>query len=330
MVELSIILCTYNPKIEVLKKCLEALSNQTIKQDRIEGIIVDNNSTKPVKELNIVKAFLKNNPSFRVIREEKPGLSNARIAGYRASKSNLIAFVDDDNAPFPNYFEIIIQKFNKNERLGALGPGKINVEFIGDVQNWVTKFKSSFQEIQIQGQLIDNNIKWQKFYPRGTGLSIRRAVFDHYMEFLDGKENIITGRIGKYLASGEDTQLIWCGILKGYFAGIDGELELDHLISRDKANLTYMKRVAFGVASSYWPLYIDLFPEKLKTRKLLPDKIILKEIVRYLISKEGNILTKRGVINSSRYLGKIVGNYKVNEKDIPKSIQFLIKLLNIN
>jgi glycosyltransferase involved in cell wall biosynthesis len=69
--DISIILCTCNPRLDVLENVLKALSMQMLEKDRWELIVVDNNSNPA---LNI--EWFKEHGSFdvRLIQEPKPGV----------------------------------------------------------------------------------------------------------------------------------------------------------------------------------------------------------------------------------------------------------------
>lgn len=328
---ISIILCTYNPNLTILNLCLQSLENQQIDGFEIEGIIVDNNSSTPLKNISLVQEFLSRNPNYRVIEEPKPGLANARKAGFKSAKFDLLTFIDDDNGPESNYLRTSFLKFNKNDSLGALGPGHITVEFISPYKNWILDFKHAFQEKHIDGLHINNSLKWLSIYPPGTGLTVRKNAFKKYLDFIEEENSSITGRIGKSLASGEDIQLIICTIKAGYFAGIDGELKLTHLIGGNKVNLNYLKRVAFGCASSFPPCYLEMFPKMQQERKesMLSGPTYNKMIIKYLINPKNKVWTKKGQRAMASFIGNIVGYHRATGKKVPNFIKMMVKVLKL-
>jgi glycosyltransferase involved in cell wall biosynthesis len=328
---ISIIICTYNPNLEILNLCFQSLDNQEIDGFEVEGIIIDNNSSTPLNEVKIVQEFLKRNPTYRVIRELNPGLTNARIAGYKAAKYNLLTFIDDDNGPEKDYFKTVFRKFNENPKLGALGPGHISVQFIPPYEKWVLDFKHAFQEKHIDGHHIDNDTKWLGIYPPGTGLTVRKLVFDKYNEFVESGNSSITDRVGKSLASGGDIQLVISGIKMGYYAGIDGELKMNHLIYGHKANLPYLKRVAFGCASSFPPCYLEMFPKKKEARSksLLPSSVYNRSALRFILSPKTKIWTKQGQRDAATFIGNIVGFHRAVDRKVSRFLNFLIRILKL-
>jgi glycosyltransferase involved in cell wall biosynthesis len=90
----SVIICTHNPRPHYLPQVLEALRNQTLPLDRWELLLVDNASKEP---LTASSSDISWHPYGRHVREEKVGLSSARLCGMREASSDLCVFVDDDN-----------------------------------------------------------------------------------------------------------------------------------------------------------------------------------------------------------------------------------------
>ncbi|MBQ3415078.1 MAG: glycosyltransferase [Clostridia bacterium] len=93
MPKVSIIVPVYNVE-DYIKKCLDSLLNQTLKD--IEIIIV-NDGSKDNSE-KIIKEYEKNNPEKIVyIKKENGGLSDARNYGLPYAKGEYIAFLDSDD-----------------------------------------------------------------------------------------------------------------------------------------------------------------------------------------------------------------------------------------
>ena len=103
MFSFSIVICTYNPNVEIFKRVLNAISNFSTFSPKHEVIIVDNNSNPPVSNFDFVKDFINHLSDRRIIYENEPGLTNARIAGINQSSSEWIVFFDDDNEPDEDY-----------------------------------------------------------------------------------------------------------------------------------------------------------------------------------------------------------------------------------
>src|SRR5690606_40565853 len=111
--EISVVICTHNPRIEFLSRVLEALRAQTLDTSHWELLIIDNCSTTPVSE----SLKISWHPNVRYIREDMLGSAHARIRGINESKSELILFVDDDNCVDHDYLEIAKQTMDNNPML---------------------------------------------------------------------------------------------------------------------------------------------------------------------------------------------------------------------
>ncbi|MEY4573241.1 MAG: hypothetical protein RLZ10_2525, partial [Bacteroidota bacterium] len=99
----SIIICSYNPELNIFKRLLDAILNFNSRSPAHEIIIIDNNSQPSIQSNSVVQSFLLNKPNSRLIQEKIPGLTAARIAGISNSKYEWIIFFDDDNEPASDY-----------------------------------------------------------------------------------------------------------------------------------------------------------------------------------------------------------------------------------
>src|SRR5689334_16343532 len=91
---ISVILCTYNPDEILLESAFRSIRDQEIRKSHYEVIIVDNNSDVPLEQANITDVLGR---GATLLREERQGLTYARLKGIEASKGDLLVFVDDDN-----------------------------------------------------------------------------------------------------------------------------------------------------------------------------------------------------------------------------------------
>lgn len=99
-----------------LERCLEALWTQTVRPDEI--VVVDNGSTDLTAQVAEWWAV-------RCVREARPGIPAAASAGYDAATGDLIARLDADSVPGPDWVERIRDSFAVDEDLdGITGPGR--------------------------------------------------------------------------------------------------------------------------------------------------------------------------------------------------------------
>ena len=103
--DISVFIPTHNPRLDFMRRVLGALRDQTLDKSRWELALVDNRSEKPIAPL----FDLSWHPAACHVREEKLGLTPARLAGIRATRADLVVMVDDDNVLFPDYLEKVIK-----------------------------------------------------------------------------------------------------------------------------------------------------------------------------------------------------------------------------
>lgn len=90
-----------------LRRCLDSLLAQRRLPDEI--ILVDDGS--PDASGAICDEYASRSPLVKVIHKENGGLSSARLAGFRAARGELIAFVDSDDYVSPDYVEGLAAPF---------------------------------------------------------------------------------------------------------------------------------------------------------------------------------------------------------------------------
>src|ERR1700758_1202661 len=105
MPELSIVICTHNPRLEYLSRTLEALRVQTLPVAEWELLLIDNASRSPVA----ASVNLTWHPNGRHVKEEVLGLTPARLRGIQETQGQLLVFVDDDSVLEPSYLEIAMR-----------------------------------------------------------------------------------------------------------------------------------------------------------------------------------------------------------------------------
>lgn len=110
---LSVIICSLNGAVGI-GRCLRALQAQTI-SSQLEIIVSDDGSTDNTSE--VARAH-----HATVIRHHTTrGVSAARNAGVHAASASLLAFVDDDCEPEPQWAEQMVASYDKHV-IAAGGP----------------------------------------------------------------------------------------------------------------------------------------------------------------------------------------------------------------
>ncbi|WP_186458755.1 glycosyltransferase [Mucilaginibacter achroorhodeus] len=253
--KISVIICTYNPRLQYLEQVLLALRNQTLVNTEWELLIIDNKSSNQfTQELD-----LSWHANAKVMREEQAGLAHARLKGFKNSIAELIVFVDDDNVLADNYLELSWDFYLSNPQVGCFG-GKSVAVFETTPPAWFWKTgislgcKDDGDEIYISDYRSDN-YKLQNYpdkAPIGTGMVITKKAFKaYYLEVLNNADRLALGRKGKALTSGEDNDIVLT-IIKNYFEiAYIPKLVVKHLIPTNRISTAYLKQMAYESNKSW-------------------------------------------------------------------------------
>lgn len=253
MNELSVILCTRNPREAYLKRTLAALQIQTLSKDRWEFIVVDN-ASDPALEPRLDLSW---HPRARILREEVPGTTPARRCGFRAAGADLIVTVDDDNLLSPDYLEQALSLAASHPFLGAWG-GAIDGEFEEPPAEWLLPHLELLAVRPAECGMWSNlYVSWVST-PVGAGMCLRRQVVEAYLASIAAQPGrLILGRVGSSMLSSEDIDIAYHAIDLGMGCGRFPALRLTHLIPKARCERNYLLRLAEGTAESQ--VYLDWF-----------------------------------------------------------------------
>jgi glycosyltransferase involved in cell wall biosynthesis len=116
--EISVAVCTFN-RAGLLRKCLQGLARQTLNSDRMEVIVVDNNSSDDTALA--VKRFSKRLANIKYVFEGAQGLSRARNRAIDETAAPIIAYIDDDAIPYPDWAEKLLDAFGSFPDYSVIG-----------------------------------------------------------------------------------------------------------------------------------------------------------------------------------------------------------------
>ncbi|MEM1394501.1 MAG: glycosyltransferase [Cyanobacteria bacterium P01_H01_bin.150] len=262
---LSVIICTHNPKWNNLEKALTALKAQTLSLNQWELLLIDNAS----KNILSSAIDLTWHPNARHIRENKLGLTAARLCGFKEAIAQTIVFVDDDNILDSEYLENTVKIFQENPNLGAIG-GKSLPEFEVEPEPWFAELNPplGIRDLGDKTQVclwnteltkIDSSAKYYPdFAPIGAGLVIRKQAAEIYVKRITGDSlRLALGRTGKKLTSGEDNDIVLTLLENGWGVGYFPQLKLTHIIPASRLTKDYLARL--NRASSHsWIQVLDV------------------------------------------------------------------------
>jgi glycosyltransferase involved in cell wall biosynthesis len=243
---LSVILPTYNPDASRLHQTLAGLRQQSLLIEKWELIIIDNNSNPTIA------IDLSWHPNYKLIRENKPGLTYARLKGFENASGSIIVMVDDDNILDKNYLEHTLSIFNSNTALGAIG-GKSIPLFEGSPPVWLKEFYSNLALRDLGEMPLISS--WQNEYPAtapiGAGMAIRKNAIQSYIEKISADKNTITDRTGNSLSSGGDNDMVIEILKSGWQVGYYPELQLTHIIPQGRMRSGYLAKLINNTNKSW-------------------------------------------------------------------------------
>ena len=303
---LSVVVCTHNPNLEILTKVLESIRAQTLPVAQWELLVIDNSSTPPLDK-NIDISWHSN---ARIVIEQKLGLSFARLAGVAKAQTELIVFVDDDNILEENYLEKAATFHVQHPQVGCFG-GKSIAIFETPPPEWFFKagINLGCQEYGDQVYVSDyrkDNYQLKDYpikAPIGTGMVIQKKAFMLYLEEVKhSTKRLALGRKGKALTSGEDNDIVLTIVKRGFEIAYVPDLIVKHLIPQKRYSLDYLKQMAFESSRS-WIKVLDLHGIS-KWEKISPKSLPLRYLKSWMRYKPW-----KSPLNRIRYQGSC-GTYK--------------------
>lgn len=176
---ISVIIPHYND-LENLRQCLDLLDAQSVPRERIEVLVADNNSPvglPAVKEATDGRA--------EVIVEARKGAGLARNAGAAAASADILAFVDSDCRPAPDWIENGLKALETCDVVGGrvrVGRGATGSLTPAEAFECVFAFD------------IESYVRRKGFVPSGN-MFVRRETFEKVGGFRGGvSEDVEWGR----------------------------------------------------------------------------------------------------------------------------------------
>jgi glycosyltransferase involved in cell wall biosynthesis len=264
----SIVICCYNSSL-ILPVALEHIFRQRV-PDHIpwEIIVVDNGSTDNTAEVaNRIYNDSDLLVPFKVVKESKPGLSNARLKGYNTAKYEYIILCDDDNLLHRDFVKKAFDIMSGNEMIGVLG-GQSSAEFDKDKlePEWFETWKNSFA-VGKQAEK-DGDITNSRGFVWGASMVVRKHAWKSLLQ--RGYKSKLSDRKANDLTSGGDTEICYALRNKGWKIWYDSGLKFKHFIAGKKLEWNYLMKLfrGFGLASPGLDYYLIKNKEKSASKSL--------------------------------------------------------------
>jgi hypothetical protein len=241
-VKLSVVIPTHNPRLDYLQAVLEALRAQTLPPAQWELLIVDNRSGPPLSG----RVDLGWHPHARTVVEEKLGLTNARLRGFRETTGEIVVLVDDDNALNRDYLEQVVGIAREFSHLGAWS-GRLTLEFEDPALAPPRELAGFLTLRDFPADLWSNDPNHHASTPWGAGLCLRRQLCDAYEKRVASEpERARLDLQGDMLVYGGDTDIAYTGCALGMGKGVFTRLHLTHLIPKRRCDRAYLLRSVEG------------------------------------------------------------------------------------
>jgi glycosyltransferase involved in cell wall biosynthesis len=247
MPAVSVAVCTHNPRLDHLARTLEALRAQTLPQDDWELLVVDNASHARVA----AACSLAWHPRARHVREERLGLTPARLRAIDETTGDLVIFVDDDNLLSPDFLTAARSIHARHPDVPVFGAGTIEPDFEVAPPPQLRPLLQMLALRTVAEARWSNNPRDHASIPWGAGLCVSRRVAVRYRQFVDrvGAAGVLD-RQGEALFSGGDDLLSWLAASLGARFGIVPELRVTHLIAAGRLTEPYFLKLIHDQAFS--------------------------------------------------------------------------------
>jgi glycosyltransferase involved in cell wall biosynthesis len=243
--EVTVIVCTHNPRKDYLERVMQGLKGQSLERGRWELLVVDNASKEPVSE-GLVLGW---HPGGRCVREERLGLTEARLRGIRESRGELLIFVDDDNVLQEDYLEVAVRLSAEWPLLGVFGGGAEG-EFERQPGESVLRYLHHLALRKVERPRWSNLPDSGAAEPWGAGMCLRRPVAEAYLNYCRERRQYMTDRRGQLLNSGGDNEICRVALQEGWGMGVFPQLFFIHLIPAFRVEEDYLVRLVEGMEFS--------------------------------------------------------------------------------
>jgi GT2 family glycosyltransferase len=176
---ISVIVCSYNGA-STIKDTLQGLQN--LSYPDYEVIVVNDGSTDDTPK--IAAEY-----DIKLISTENRGLSNARNTGYQAASKEIVAYIDDDAYPDPDWARYLALAYIDSEFVGVGGP---NIAPAGDgsIADCVANAPGGPVHVLLTDTLAE--------HIPGCNMSFRKTALE-----------TVGGFDPRYRAAGDDVDLCW-------------------------------------------------------------------------------------------------------------------------
>lgn len=308
---ITLVICTYNNS-SLLKKTLATIEKQCVDTAiNWSTLVIDNNSTDQTQQL--VQTYIQSGkiPNLHYVFEKQQGLAYARRRAVTETKSELIAFIDDDCLLSLDWVEQAVAFCRNHPMAGAIG-GKVELLWEAPPDEFTLKCKASLSA-QDYGDLPTQlpSIGWA--YLVGAGLLLRRTALESsgWMDSAD-----LVDRCGSKLTSGGDIEIVLRVRKAGYQLWYNPAMQLQHYIPQRRMSVDYLCNLHRGFGQGDHVLHLLAYdsnpnPVWRLSRLLISIQSLIRQFLGLLLREVllGKKISPARLILVQRALGNIEGAY---------------------
>lgn len=275
--DVSVVVCTRN-RSQQLTVCLSALQRQSYPAARFRIIVVDNASDDTTRATVEDAARQTAAPGIAYLLEGRVGVSHARNTGIHNATGKIIAFVDDDAVPEPQWLAGLMAAHAQFPSAGAVG-GAVLPMWGATMPSWFSKEMEPV--VSIYNPLDTVGAVSQDQYPRGGNCSFLREVLMR----VGGFEPVL-GRVGTSLVSNEEIDASARVAGAGFDVLYTPHAVVRHPVSAAKLTRSYFRRRLYwqGVSDRLMD-YKRQGPQSVAERRLGYAKLLTRWIPRTLVAR---------------------------------------------
>lgn len=245
----SVIIPTRN-RAELLRRCLSALTRQTLAKDAFEVLVVDNGSTDATAE--VANEFA-GSLQLVYVSSTQPGLHVGRHEGARRARSDILMFADDDTEARATWVEAVVERF-RDAKVALVG-GNNHPRFEHPPPAWLEHwwampfYKGRALVYLSVLDFGEGTFDIDPRYVWGCNYSVRRSVLLSIGGFHpDG----VPKELLRYRGDGE-THVSDAISAAGHRTAFDSRASVDHWVPSSRMTQAYMEQRAYvhGISDSY-------------------------------------------------------------------------------
>jgi hypothetical protein len=327
---LSLVTCARNPEPARIARVLAAVESSRVPAGwERDYLVVDSASDVHLATIDPLRSFCARHAWVRVLRTELPGLAAARRAALGVVTGDPIVWVDDDNVLDAGYLDAAVAVAASRADVMVWGAGHITVDFSDGAPEWVERTqRATFQERSASQDAFGTSMRWEPYFPVGSGLVTRRAAMDRWLAEVVAGRASLTGRVGRRLSSGDDAQIIFGAVAAGAQVGVVAGQRLTHLIPRSRTGLRYLMRLEFALAESLRVARAECFPLATEVREPL-EQAAQARVMRSAASAAVRGGPRNGLLSLARELGAASGVLRTHDRPEPGWLRAAVSVLGL-